>query len=70
MLDLDMGSYPYVTSSTTTLAGIIGGLALNPRGLTEVIGVVKAYTTRVGQGCFKTEDTGEVGGMYWNIPWG
>ncbi|KAH6977043.1 Adenylosuccinate synthetase [Ilyonectria sp. MPI-CAGE-AT-0026] len=61
MLDLDMGSYPYVTSSTTSIAGIIGGLALNPRGLTEVIGVVKAYTTRVGMGSFKTEDLGEVG---------
>ncbi|KAK0385169.1 hypothetical protein NLU13_7647 [Sarocladium strictum] len=61
MLDLDVGSYPYVTSSTTTVAGIIGGLHLNPRGLTEVIGVVKAYTTRVGMGSFKTEDLGEVG---------
>lgn len=61
MLDLDMGSYPYVTSSTTSIAGIIGGLALNPRGLTEVIGVVKAYTTRNGMGSFKTEDLGEVG---------
>ncbi|KAH6999894.1 P-loop containing nucleoside triphosphate hydrolase protein [Ilyonectria destructans] len=61
MLDLDMGSYPYVTSSTTSIAGIIGGLALNPRALTEIIGVVKAYTTRVGMGSFKTEDLGEVG---------
>ncbi|CEI67462.1 unnamed protein product [Fusarium venenatum] len=42
MLDLDVGSYPYVTSSTTSVAGIIGGLHLNPRSLTEVIGVVKA----------------------------
>ncbi|KAH6889313.1 Adenylosuccinate synthetase [Thelonectria olida] len=61
MLDLDVGSYPYVTSSTTTVAGIIGGLHLNPRGLTEVIGVIKSYTTRVGMGSFKTEDLGEVG---------
>ncbi|KAI1146011.1 P-loop containing nucleoside triphosphate hydrolase protein [Nemania diffusa] len=61
MLDLDVGSYPYVTSSTTSVAGIIGGLHLNPRGLTEVIGVIKSYTTRVGMGSFKTEDLGEVG---------
>lgn len=61
MLDLDVGSYPYVTSSTTSVAGIIGGLHLNPRNLTEVIGVVKAYTTRVGMGAFKTEDLEEVG---------
>ncbi|KAI0413097.1 Adenylosuccinate synthetase [Xylaria grammica] len=61
MLDIDYGSYPFVTSSNTTLAGIIGGLALNPKNLTETIGVVKAYTTRVGQGAFKTEDTGEIG---------
>ncbi|KAH6657455.1 P-loop containing nucleoside triphosphate hydrolase protein [Truncatella angustata] len=43
MLDIDYGSYPFVTSSNTTLAGIIGGLALNPKNLTETIGVVKAY---------------------------
>ncbi|KAI9896659.1 hypothetical protein N3K66_008831 [Trichothecium roseum] len=61
MLDLDFGSYPYVTSSNTSLAGIIGGLTLNPKNITEVIGVVKAYTTRVGSGAFKTEDTGEIG---------
>ncbi|KAH7162398.1 Adenylosuccinate synthetase [Dactylonectria estremocensis] len=61
MLDIDYGSYPYVTSSSCTIAGIIGGLALNPKNLTETIGVVKAYTTRVGQGAFKTEDTGEIG---------
>ncbi|KAF4125417.1 adenylosuccinate synthase [Geosmithia morbida] len=59
MLDIDYGSYPFVTSSNTTLGGIISGLALNPRNLTEIVGVVKAYTTRVGQGAFKTEDTGE-----------
>ncbi|EFY88864.1 adenylosuccinate synthetase [Metarhizium acridum CQMa 102] len=61
MLDVDYGSYPFVTSSSTTLAGIIGGLTLNPRNITETIGVVKAYTTRVGAGAFKTEDTGEIG---------
>lgn len=61
MLDIDYGSYPFVTSSNTTYAGILGGLTLNPKNVTEVIGVVKAYTTRVGQGAFKTEDTGEIG---------
>ncbi|KAF4988639.1 hypothetical protein FDECE_14973 [Fusarium decemcellulare] len=51
----------FVTSSSTTLAGIIGGLTLNPKNITETIGVVKAYTTRVGAGAFKTEDTEEIG---------
>ncbi|KAF5615698.1 adenylosuccinate synthetase [Fusarium sp. NRRL 52700] len=61
MLDVDYGSYPFVTSSSTTIAGIIGGLALNPKNITETVGVVKAYTTRVGAGAFKTEDTEEIG---------
>ncbi|KAH7137386.1 Adenylosuccinate synthetase [Dactylonectria estremocensis] len=61
MLDLDQGSYPYVTSSNTTISGIIAGLTLNPKNITETIGVVKAYTTRVGAGAFKTEDLEEVG---------
>ncbi|KAG5665848.1 hypothetical protein KAF25_009973 [Fusarium avenaceum] len=61
MLDIDYGSYPFVTSSSTTLAGIIGGLTLNPKNITETVGVVKAYTTRVGSGAFKTEDTEEIG---------
>jgi adenylosuccinate synthase len=56
MLDFEMESYLYITSSTTTIAGVIGGLALYPRGLTEAIDVVKVYTTRVGPGAFKTED--------------
>ncbi|KAK9435823.1 Adenylosuccinate synthetase [Metarhizium brunneum] len=51
----------FVTSSSTTLAGIIGGLTLNPKNITETVGVVKAYTTRVGAGAFKTEDTEEIG---------
>lgn len=61
MLDINYGTFPFVTSSNTTLGGIIDGLALNPKNITETIGVVKAYTTRVGQGAFKTEDTGEIG---------
>ncbi|CEJ87942.1 Putative Adenylosuccinate synthetase [[Torrubiella] hemipterigena] len=47
MLDVNYGSYPFVTSSSTTLAGIIGGLTLNPKNTAEAVGVVKAYTTRL-----------------------
>lgn len=61
MLDLDWGSYPYVTSSSTGIGGMVTGLALDIRKIGEVVGVVKAYTTRVGFGAFKTEDLGEVG---------
>jgi len=61
MLDIDYGTYPYVTSSNTCLGGIVSGLGLKRRNIREVIGVVKAYTTRVGSGSFPTEDTGEVG---------
>ncbi|KAI9155106.1 Adenylosuccinate synthetase [Paramyrothecium foliicola] len=68
----DHGSYPFVTSSSCAIGGIIGGLALNPKNITETIGVVKAYTTRVGQGAFKTEDTGEIGTKFQEIgrEWG
>ncbi|KAH8803259.1 Adenylosuccinate synthetase [Xylogone sp. PMI_703] len=55
MLDLDFGTYPYVTSSNTGLGGIFTGLALNPTKIDNIIGVVKAYTTRVGGGPFPTE---------------
>jgi adenylosuccinate synthase len=61
MLDLDWGSYPYVTSSSTGIGGMVTGLALDIRKIGEVVGVVKAYTTRVGFGAFKTEDLGEIG---------
>lgn len=55
MLDIDYGTYPFVTSSATGLGGAIDGLALSPRKIKEVIGVVKAYTTRVGGGPFPSE---------------
>jgi adenylosuccinate synthase len=55
MLDLDYGTYPYVTSSNTGIGGVFTGLALNPFKVKDVIGVVKAYTTRVGSGPFPTE---------------
>ncbi|RFU73665.1 adenylosuccinate synthetase [Trichoderma arundinaceum] len=67
MLDIDYGTYPFVTSSNTCLGGIASGLGLRRRNIKEVIGVVKAYTTRVGSGCFPTEDTGEIGSQLQQI---
>ena len=61
MLDLDYGSYPYVTSSPTGVAGICTGLGIAPQKVETAIGVVKAYTTRVGEGPFPTEDFGPAG---------
>ncbi len=61
LLDLDHGTYPYVTSSFTTSAGALQGLGLAPNVLKSCIGVAKAYCTRVGAGDFATEDTGERG---------
>jgi len=54
-LDIDFGTYPYVTSSTTLSGGICTGLGVAPNRLTNVVGIVKAYTTRVGAGPFPTE---------------
>lgn len=59
LLDLDHGTYPYVTSSFTTVAGALQGLGLAPSVLKSNIGVAKAYCTRVGAGDFPAEDTGE-----------
>ena len=59
LLDIDHGTYPYVTSSSTSAAGAFTGTGLAPRDLTRVIAVVKAYTTRVGEGPMPTEETGE-----------
>ncbi len=61
LLDIDHGTYPYVTSSSTSAAGAFTGTGLSPHDLTRVISVVKAYTTRVGEGPFPTEDFGEAG---------
>ena len=55
MLDIDHGTYPYVTSSNTTAGGAATGSGLGPRYFSEVLGVVKAYATRVGAGPFPTE---------------
>jgi len=61
MLDIDFGSYPYVTSSNTICAGACIGLGLAPQKIGKVIGVFKAYCTRVGSGPFPTELDGELG---------
>jgi adenylosuccinate synthase len=61
MLDVDLGTYPYVTSSTTTAGGAAPGTGLGPRRFHEVLGIVKAYTTRVGGGPFPTELFDEYG---------
>ena len=55
MLDIDFGTYPYVTSSNTTAAGACNGLGIPPTKINKVIGIFKAYTTRVGSGPFPTE---------------
>ena len=54
-LDIDHGTYPYVTSSSTTIGGVSSGLGIGPKHINNVIGVVKAYSTRVGEGPFTTE---------------
>jgi adenylosuccinate synthase len=61
MLDIDVGTYPFVTSSATTAGGISTGLGIPPRAIDSIIGVVKAYTTRVGSGPFPTELLDSVG---------
>jgi adenylosuccinate synthase len=55
LLDLDFGTFPYVTSSSTTAGGVCTGLGVPPSAIKETIGIVKAYTTRVGLGPFPTE---------------
>lgn len=60
-LDIDFGTYPYVTSSNPSPGGICTGLGISPRAITRLIGVVKAYTTRVGEGPLPTELTEEAG---------
>lgn len=55
MLDIDHGTYPFVTSSTTTAGGACSGAGISPREITDIVGIMKAYTTRVGEGPFPTE---------------
>jgi adenylosuccinate synthase len=61
MLDIDHGTYPYVTSSTTVSAGACSGLGINPKDIGKVTGIAKAYCTRVGNGPFPSEDLGSEG---------
>jgi adenylosuccinate synthase len=61
LLDVDFGTYPYVSSSHPTSAGALLGSGIPPTSLDEIVGVAKAYCTRVGAGPFPTEDTGERG---------
>lgn len=61
LLDIDHGTYPYVTSSNTTVGGVATGCGFGPRNLDYVLGITKAYTTRVGSGPFPTELDDEIG---------
>src|SRR5204863_8382538 len=61
LLDIDHGTYPYVTSSNASVGGVCTGLGIPPRAIGRVLGVVKAYTTRVGAGPLPTELLGEMG---------
>ena len=59
LLDIDFGTYPYVTSSSTSIGGVMTGLGLPPNKIDTVLGIAKAYTTRVGSGPFPSECIGE-----------
>jgi len=61
MLDIDFGTFPFVTSSNTISAGVCSGLGIAPQKIRDVIGVTKAYCTRVGSGPFPTELENETG---------
>jgi len=61
LLDIDFGTYPYVTSSNTTIGAALTGTGINPRSIDRIIGVMKAYFTRVGNGPFPTELHDEIG---------
>jgi adenylosuccinate synthase len=61
MLDIDHGTYPFVTSSSATSGGAVIGTGVAPNAINSVIGITKAYCTRVGEGPFPTEDKGETG---------
>lgn len=76
MLDIDYGTYPYVTSSSTSIGGVCTGLGVSPQKIETVIGICKAYTTRVGEGPFPTELTDKIGeelqrvGREWGVTTG
>jgi adenylosuccinate synthase len=61
LLDIDFGTYPFVTSSNTCIGGVMTGLGIPPQSINKVIGITKAYCTRVGSGPFLTEQESETG---------
>ena len=63
LLDIDFGTYPFVTSSSPSAGGVCSGLGVAPRQVREIVGVVKAYSTRVGAGPFPTEQINELGDL-------
>lgn len=63
LLDIDFGSYPYVTSSNPTIGGIITGSGINPQSLGEIYGVIKAYSSKVGEGPYPTEQDNPIGDL-------
>lgn len=63
LLDIDFGTYPYVTSSNTTTGGMLAGIGIGPKKIDHIYGIVKAYTTRVGAGPFPTELKGDMAEM-------
>lgn len=67
MLDISYGTYPFVTSSNCSVGGILAGVTIGWQSVREVIGVVKAYTTRVGSGPFPTEQLNETGAALQSI---
>jgi adenylosuccinate synthase len=60
-LDMDFGTYPYVTSSNPTIGGVCTGAGIGPKAINEIYGIIKAYTTRVGAGPFATEQNNKTG---------
>lgn len=63
LLDIDFGSFPYVTSSNPTIGGVCTGTGISAKNIGEVYGVLKAYSSRVGEGPYLTEEKGEVGDL-------
>jgi adenylosuccinate synthase len=63
LLDIDHGNYPYVTSSNATVGGALTGLGIGPKHIERVVGVAKAFCTRVGEGPFPTEQANEIGAL-------
>ncbi|KAA0006777.1 MAG: adenylosuccinate synthase [Thermoplasmata archaeon] len=61
LLDIDYGTYPYVTSSNPVVGGISTGAGISPKKIDKIVGVLKAYSTRVGMGAMPTEDKGKIG---------